>query len=166
MKYYTSDTHFGHENIIRFCNRPFSSVDEMAEGLIDRWNSVVRPYDEVYHLGDFAFRNKESVAPIIERLNGIKFLIVGNHDHRSVMELPHWEWVKPYAEIKDEGTNVVLFHYAIREWHKKHHGAYHLFGHSHGGLPPHGNSLDVGVDCWDWRPVTLSQVRERISHSD
>ncbi|MGN1345353.1 MAG: metallophosphoesterase, partial [Eubacteriales bacterium] len=79
MIFYTADTHFGHANILRLCGRPFASVEEMNEKLIERWNEKVQPADTVYILGDMFFRTTE-VESILERLRGKKHLIVGNHD--------------------------------------------------------------------------------------
>lgn len=84
MKFFiTSDTHFNHANIIKYCNRPFSSVEEMNEALIKNWNEVVSNDDTVLHLGDVALGNKEMAEAIIKRLNGKKILIMGNHDNWS-----------------------------------------------------------------------------------
>lgn len=82
--YLISDTHFGHKNIITYCNRPFSSVDEMNETLIKNWNSVVKKNDIVYHLGDFAFGTREFTRAIVKKLNGHICLILGNHDMRPI----------------------------------------------------------------------------------
>ncbi|MCB0512609.1 MAG: metallophosphoesterase, partial [Bacteroidetes bacterium] len=80
--WFTSDTHFFHENIIKYCNRPFSSAEEMNEVLIDNWNSVVKPGDIVYHLGDVTMGQKShgQFSSLWTRLNGRKRLVVGNHD--------------------------------------------------------------------------------------
>lgn len=162
--WFTADTHFGHQNIIKFCARPFETVDEMNEGLILRWNETVSPEDEVWHLGDFAFRNKVPAQSFLARLHGVKHLICGNHDHRSTLDAPGWASVHQYREIDIAGQRVVLFHYAMRVWNGSVNGAIHLYGHSHGELPGHGLSLDVGVDAdWDWRPVSLQQIRERLN---
>lgn len=81
--YILSDTHFGHENIIKYCNRPFTSVQEMDEAMIKNWNSVVDREDTVLHLGDFGLGKREYIRDIIGKLNGKKILIKGNHDHWS-----------------------------------------------------------------------------------
>lgn len=77
----TSDSHFGHKNIIEYCNRPFADVDEMNAALIERWNSVVGKDDMVIHLGDVGLGSREKIGEIIRQLNGRKMLIMGNHDH-------------------------------------------------------------------------------------
>lgn len=78
-----SDTHFGHEAIIRYCNRPFTSVEEMDQTMIKRWNETVSNNDIVIHLGDFALCGKDKTREIIQKLNGKKILIMGNHDNYS-----------------------------------------------------------------------------------
>lgn len=169
MIYFTSDTHFGHENIIRFCKRPFVDAQQMDEVMIANWNAVVSEKDEVYHLGDFSFRSAKAAPTILDRLKGRIHLIHGNHDSNQIKKLPRFLTSQPYAEIKVDGENVVLCHYALRTWNKAHYGAYHLYGHSHGGLPGIGRSLDVGVDVWGFRPVTLAEIKERLtemSHLD
>lgn len=161
MIYYTSDTHFRHKNIIKYCNRPFASIDEHDEAIIARWNETVSPDDIVYHLGDFIFGDKAEYY--LSSLNGKKHLIWGNHDSTGTKNATGWESSQPYLEIKDGNHNVVLFHYACRVWNASHHGSFHLWGHSHGGLSHQGRSLDVGVDSWDYRPVTIFQVKDRLA---
>lgn len=163
--FFTADHHFGHRGIITMCGRPFDNVDEMDEALISRWNERVRKGDTVYHLGDFTMgASAERGVEIFARLNGRKHLIVGNHDKLKVRSLP---WASPpQARVllrhPAEKLPLVLDHYAMRTWPGAHRGAIHLYGHSHGGLAGHGRSLDVGVDCWDFRPVTLDEIRPTL----
>ena len=158
--WFTSDTHFGHANIIRYSERPFGSVREMDESLTDRWNTLVRPDDTVWHLGDFAFRNAVSAERYLARLAGRKHLIWGNHDDAATRALPGWESSQPYAEITVDGTRLVLFHYAMRVWNRGQYGAVHLYGHSHNSLPGDDQCCDVGVDnpAWGYGPATLRQI--------
>lgn len=79
----TADTHFGHQNIIKYCNRPFMSTEEMDAALIKNWNETVSNKDLVIHLGDFALGSRDYTASIIKKLNGKKYLIMGNHDNFS-----------------------------------------------------------------------------------
>lgn len=167
-RFYISDTHFGHKNIIKLAGRPFKDVHEMDYALVKNWNSVVSPMDEVYHLGDFAWFG----APkYFHELNGLKHLIKGNHDKDETLNL-NWLSVRSYLELYDEETFVVLFHYPIYEWNKLHHGSVHLFGHVHGnlGVVPtvlsHGHhdkyvdskAFDVGVECIGYTPRTLKEI--------
>lgn len=164
MIYYTSDTHFGHTNVIKYCNRPYTSVEEMDEALIENWNNTVGNNDTVYVLGDFAFKNAQATSNYLRRLKGFKHLIWGNHDSNQVRNLQHpfWYSSQPYLEVKDGKDTVVLCHYAMRVWNQSHRGNLMLYGHSHGTLPGTNQSLDVGVDCWNYKPVTLEQIKERL----
>lgn len=160
--YFTSDTHFGHSAIIDLCNRPFASLDEMDETLIARWNETVAPDDIVYHLGDFCSRARCNARPYIERLNGRVHLIEGNHDEPMLQQCEdHFESVSYMRQIHIEGQKFILCHYPIREWNDARRGAWHLFGHVHGGLndEPLGFSLDVGVDSHDFRPWSVDEIR-------
>lgn len=162
--WFTSDSHLGHGNIIRYCNRPFSSVDEMDEALIKAWNTVVAPEDDVWHLGDFAVRNAESAAGYRRRLNGRIHLVWGNHDSEQVRQAPWWASSQAMAEITVDSVRIVLCHYAMRVWNRSRRGSLHLFGHSHGTLPGDRQSVDVGVDypAWRYRPVSLREIRRHL----
>jgi calcineurin-like phosphoesterase family protein len=158
--WFTSDHHFGHENIIKLCKRPFTSLHEMNEVMTQRWNERVQPADIVYHLGDFAFKDH---ARYLDRLNGTKHLILGNHDHKGVRSAGNrWASVNDMLTLKGL-VPIVLCHYSLRVWNKAHYGALHFYGHSHGSLPGDSQCLDVGVDCWDFRPVTLEEILTRLS---
>lgn len=160
--WFTADTHFGHANIIKYCNRPFASAREMDEALIERWNSRVQPNDTVWHLGDFGFyKTRDELKSVFDRLNGNKYLITGNHDRDRTKSL-FWEQVVPLQELQFGSTTLVLCHYGMRVWNKSHHGALHFYGHNHGTLHGDSQSTDVGVDCWDYYPVNLEMVHERL----
>lgn len=169
--WFTSDTHFGHANIIRFSKRPFRDVQQMDAMLIKNWNSVVGYQDDVYHLGDFSLTSAERSLRILEQLNGNIHLIKGNHE-KSVLEKSFtrekFAWIKDYYELKVEDLDargnrqtIVLLHYAMKVWNKSHHGAWHLYGHSHGSLPDDINSLsfDVGVDSHNYFPISYEEVK-------
>ena len=159
--WFTSDTHFGHKRIIELCRPSFESVEEMDEVLIERWNTVVEKGDTVYHLGDFAFSDHNQY---LERLRGQKHLILGNHDHSNrVNKANGWSSVSQLLHTTVEGKPLVLCHYAMRVWNKSHHGAIHLYGHSHGTLEGDTQSCDVGVDAWNLTPVTLNTIRFRLA---
>jgi calcineurin-like phosphoesterase family protein len=158
--WFTSDTHFGHTNIIKHCNRPFNSVEEMDEQLIRYWNECVKPGDFVYHLGDFALVSREKTLEIFNRLNGIIHFIKGNHDDSAESIKKKFAWFKDVHMIKVYDQQIWLSHYAHRVWNKSHHGVWHLYGHSHGSLPCDNTSLsfDVGIDCHDYRPINFDTV--------
>lgn len=163
--WFTSDTHFSHKNIIRYCNRPFADVDAMDSAIVNRWNERVRHHDEVWHLGDFSLRSSEVTSRFLDRLMGKIHLVWGNHDSNQVRQMPRWASSQPYAEISVDGTRLVLLHYAMRVWNRSHHGALHLYGHSHNSLPGDSASCDVGVDAWDFRPVSLVEIKKRLAQS-
>ncbi|MBE7199650.1 MAG: metallophosphoesterase [Parafilimonas terrae] len=166
--YLTADTHFGHSGILssRMSRpRPFASIEEHDEALIAAWNNRVRPTDVVWHLGDFAYgASAARCREIFNRLNGTKHLIRGNHDQARTLSLP-WASQQDRAQISDRGATFVMDHYALRTWHGSHRGVLHLYGHSHGSLPGTAASLDVGVDCWAWRPVTTPEVLEALEET-
>lgn len=160
--WFTSDTHFGHGNIIGFCKRPFSSVEEMDEALIERWNARVKPNDTVWHLGDFSFyKSYEKLNEVFNRLNGNKYLVCGNHDYDNTKRL-FWEKVTPLEELMFGKLPIVLFHYPMISWHRSWYGSVHLYGHVHGALLGDNQSLDVGVDSWEYQPVNFEEIKGRL----
>lgn len=132
MKYYISDLHIGHKSIIAFDQRPFFDLNEMHETIIKNWNSVVSNNDEVYILGDFAWKN-ELALEVLRQLKGKKYLILGNHDRVNTEFEKHFVWVKELETIKDGDTNIVLCHYPIAHWRNADYGYVHLYGHIHTG---------------------------------
>lgn len=159
--YFTSDTHFGHAQIIKLCKRPFVSVEEMDEALIANWNAVVRPEDRVFHLGDVCFRNSTSADRYVSRLNGTIHLIAGNHDEHTLKHHRDlFATVREIHEVKCGHHRLLLCHYPMREWPGAWRGAWHLFGHVHGRLDdqPFGPSMDVGVDSHQFRPIGIAEI--------
>lgn len=169
--FFTSDTHYGHAKIIGYANRPFKNVDQMNYEMMVNWNSVVRPEDTVYHIGDFAFCSTDEACAIAKELHGHKHLIFGNHDKRLRKESSFtklWESTSDYKEIKvpDGGDvrRIILCHYSFKVWNQSHHGSWNLYGHSHGTLPddPGSLSFDVGVDCWNYTPISYEEVKQKM----
>ena len=159
--FFTSDTHFGHAPIIKYNERPFSSVEEMDESLIDIWNSIVGKRDIVYHMGDFAWNRYGHYRM---RLNGKIYLCLGNHDPRSKLENLFTD-VRDIFYLKSFRPKIFLSHYAHRSWRGSRtieDGSIHLYGHSHGKLPPYNLSFDVGVDCWNYKPLSYEEVMDNI----
>ncbi len=166
--WFTSDTHFGHTNIIKYTLRPFDSIGEMDERIIANWNKVVQPTDDIYHLGDFALvgRNEDKLKQYVRRLNGRIHLILGNHDR-------HWEKLyknmlascQRLDEINVNGQAIILCHYAMKVWNKHSHNSWQLYGHSHGKLPkePGRLQIDVGVDRWNFTPISFNNVRQEMN---
>ena len=161
--WFSADQHFGHRNIIKSCNRPFATVEEMDAAIMARWQERVQPEDDIWCLGDFAFRNSISVSSYLSELPGKKHLIHGNHDSEETKNLAAWTSSQQMAEVKIGKVLIVLCHYAMRVWHWSGGGTLHFYGHSHGQLPGCSQSLDVGVDCFDFRPVDLNEIQERLS---
>jgi calcineurin-like phosphoesterase family protein len=157
--FFTSDTHFGHAGARALYRRPFGSVAEMDAIMVDRWNTTVGPEDEIWHLGDFALGvSAAAMAELLARLHGRKHLITGNNDPTATTNLAGWSSVRPYAEIELDGAGIVLCHYAFRTWRNMSRGWLNLHGHSHGRLAALPRQTDVGVDAWDFRPVTLARI--------
>lgn len=154
--WFTADTHFSHKNIMKYCERPFRSVDEMDNTIIANWNNVIKSNDFVYHLGDFAFRNH---FDIFNQLKGKKFLICGNHDDQRTFNCD-WLWIKNTAMININGQYIWLSHYAHRSWNRSFHGSWHLFGHTHNVLKPYYTSFDVGVDGHNFKLWSYDDVDE------
>lgn len=162
MIWFTSDTHFCHSNIIKYSNRPFQNVVDMNVALIVNWNERVGTDDLIYHLGDFGFGKLNILQDIFDGLNGKKRLILGNHD-KVARQLKGWEYINHYDEINIEDQHIVLFHYAQRVWNRSHYGSIALFGHSHGLMPGNSQSLDVGVDCWNYCPINFVEIQQRLA---
>jgi len=132
----TSDNHFSHRNISKFCpkTRPDSDIDEMNRKMIARWQEQVAPDDDVFVLGDVFFCDYTKALSIINQLPGNKYLIYGNHDkvirdNKKLQE--QFISVQEYKEIYALGALWCFFHYPIMEWHDMHKGAYHCHGHIH-----------------------------------
>jgi calcineurin-like phosphoesterase family protein len=171
--FFTSDTHFSHTNVIKYCKRPFQDSTEMDETMIANWNAKVSPTDLVYHLGDFVFSDENYAEKILKRLNGRKILVYGNHDKvikRNQNVQAQFEKCVDYLEIviqdKDAGPRghqpITLCHFPMLVWNKSRHGAWMLHGHSHGSLtyPFEAKILDVGVDSHDYSPISYNEVKQ------
>ena len=185
--FFTSDLHFGHENVIRFDNRPFNTVEEMDEEMIKRWNAKVGKGDIVYVLGDFIWKaaTNEAVS-IIRRLNGQIILIKGNHDRflHNAAAKKALAGIKDYDDIcvtLEDGTTrrCILSHYFIPFYNGHRYQAIHLHGHSHfteesveevritTELNEKGYDLkiyNVGCMYWNYTPVTLDEILERKAY--
>lgn len=178
--FFTADQHFRHSAIIEYCKRPFSSVEEMDEALIERWNAVVRPADVVYHLGDFSLCGPAAARVYLGALRGVIHLVPGGHDKRWLTKVVQEGTYgiltvePPLLTKKFNGHTTTLCHWPMLSWAQSHYGAMHYHGHTHGtigvwsksgdrlypaGQGP-GGRVDVGVDCWDFAPVALETLQE------
>jgi len=176
--WFTSDIHEWHHNIIRYSNRPFSSVEEMRVFIVSNWNTHVKEYDHVYILGDVGFVPYEKLKEFLLGLNGIKHLIIGNHDNNLVKNRKDLEdnkifnTIDYYKELSFDKQKIVLCHYPMRSWNGSNHGSWMLHGHCHGALPPHGKSVDVGVDSPyitgkpEYRPFSFAEIRQFMESRD
>lgn len=176
--WFTSDTHFSHANIIKYCKRPFDSVEEMNEILIDNWNMVVSNDDLVICGGDFALGNSNQTISVLNRLNGFKILIKGNHEKSVLSNKDAKEYFNGGIydlleirildeEVSDGFQDIILCHYPMLSWDKSHRGSWQLFGHVHGMLDGDHrlspNQIDIGVDSNGFRPISYEEVKEIIT---
>lgn len=176
MIYITSDTHFFHSNIIKYCNRPFKHHYQMDEVLEHRWNSVVSSDDTILHLGDFAFPKKGNVQALLKRLNGYKILVLGNHDSskKKMLEMGFDE-VHKEMEVKTFFGNIIIRHEPIPYPDMDNYSDFVLclHGHVHDKFKvkryqdkPYPVMLNVGVDVWDFKPINplIELVRQSDIH--
>lgn len=161
--YFTADTHLGHKSIITHCHRPFATVEKMDQVLIDNINAAVGPTDTLWHLGDFCWDSRKTELYRQQIKCQHVNLIMGNHDRLQKGKYQKlFDRVETLHRIRWHKQKIVLCHYALRVWQGRHHDppSWHLFGHSHGSLSSHGLSVDVGVDNWNYQPVSFDQVKE------
>lgn len=147
--FFTSDEHYNHKNIIKYCNRPFNSIEEMNEVIIKKHNEVVNKKDRVIHAGDFCF---EFPMNYIKRLNGEHTFIRGCHDN--------WmsKWYRDIWQKTIDDNHIVVCHYSMRVWPRSHYNSWQLYGHSHSGLEPVGKQWDISVDNNNFYPVSYEQI--------
>ena len=153
--WYSADAHFFHDNIRRLCNRPFNTVEEMDAAMTERWNKTVGNSDSVYFLGDFSWAKGDQAAILFRRLEWNQA-----SDHRQSRRSRD---ACSAVGICTTLSYIVLFHYGLRTWNRMFRGSMSFYGHSHGKLPGNSKSLDVGVDCWNFTPVNLSQIMARMA---
>lgn len=185
--FFTSDLHFGHRNVLKFCNRPWEDEKQMSQGLIDNWNSAVTNNDIVFVLGDtFWFNDSRSIKKVLSQLNGKEiYILPGNHCdfdayHRvddprihlcqdivclwlTSADFDRRHWHRKTMEIW-------MQHFPMSTWPHRENGAFHFFGHIHSqpgktegvdqDLALHWNQSDVGCDFWDWKPVCFERLLE------
>lgn len=179
-RFFTSDLHLGHKNILEYDHRPFATIEEHDEALISNWNEIVHPQDKVYLLGDVAwYYHKEKIAEALGRLQGKIYLVRGNHDW--LLDKPgvreRFEQRENLMLLRFKGEGIVrpggtlclsLCHYAMRRWLNSHRpDSFHLYGHSHGNGEDHGDlSMDVGIMLSQYHPipweVMIKVMKKRI----
>lgn len=182
--WFTADTHFGHANIIKYCLRPFLSVEEREraiseprgrwkvsratverhdQSILDEINRLVQSDDQLWVLGDFCWGHAEEAKGYLDRIACKNVSLVwGNHDHRSIGGL--FQRTIEQGELSVEGQSIWLNHYPMRSWDKKFHGSWHLYGHVHDRLSqqdreqPESLTKDVGVDACEYRPMSFRDL--------
>jgi len=156
--FFTADPHYGHEAIIKHNNRPFDTIEEHDETIISNYNSVVGKKDLCYILGDFAWENH---IKYLSRLNGKKILIMGNHDKMPQIAYKQFTEVALRKDIKIDGIKITLDHYSGKTWNCSYHDSLQLYGHSHGRIKEDRLAFDVGVDCWNLKPISFETVKRK-----
>lgn len=157
MYFFTADEHYGHSNIIEYCNRPFDNIKNMDSIIIENHNSIVSKNDCVIHAGDFSLLNniKDVHDKYINKLNGHHIFIMGSHDYWLKSTKYQYIWT-----IKEKAIFIVICHYAMRTWERSHWNSWQLFGHSHGTLDGVGKQIDIGVDTNNFYPYSLNEISD------
>ena len=179
--FYIADLHFGHNNIIRYDNRPFVNADEMDNVLIHNWNKVVSNEDATYILGDVSWWNESKTVDILNQLNGVKILIKGNHDDISQKFAKCFSGIMDYAEYNDSGTMVIMSHYPMPFWNGQFRDTIHLYGHVHNShqwnimenwmtearalqdIPMRAYNVGCMMDWMKYTPRTLNEIIHRYN---
>jgi calcineurin-like phosphoesterase family protein len=170
-KFFTSDLHLSHETIRVHCNRPFKTCEEMNEKIVSNINSMVSKKDELYIVGDFAWRDH---GKWISRINGSKFLIKGNHDRMNQNLFPDTEdessieerhlrcfsGVEQIMEISVDKHRLIMCHFPMVSWNASCHGSFHCYGHVHGRYVHPGLAMDVGVDTNNYMPYSWEDIKK------
>lgn len=160
-----SDTHFCHDNVIGYCDRPWTTSEEMDEGLIENWNSVVRPEDKVYHLGDVYMgdRSYDRIGAILKRLNGHKRLILGNHDSgKDPILYRYFEQINVWKKWGDVGlllTHVPVHPTTLGETRFDGKEFINVHGHIHQNKSPDGPYRCVCVEQINYTPINIEEIR-------
>ena len=169
----TSDLHFWHKSILVFCKdtRPWGTLEEMHQALIDEWNSKVKPDDIIFSLGDFSFKGKEATEEILSKLNGKKVMILGNHDKVLRNSGKKGEFgiidIVDYLELRVDGVKICMSHFPFLDWNRKQHQSVMLHGHLH-GVKYHtnvGKIMDVGYDV-EGKIFNIDEVLTRLEGKD
>ncbi|MGF7047142.1 calcineurin-like phosphoesterase family protein [Paenibacillus sp. DS2015] len=163
--YFTSDHHFGHKNIIDFESRPFTDVEEMNEYMITSWNARVGKEDKVFHLGDFSFLNQDKTREIVNKLNGYKVLIMGNHDRGRTR---NWWLEAGFNEVSELPLIYKDFFFLTHEpmYMNKHMPFVNVHGHTHGQKYEGKNYFNICVEHWDYKPLSFEQIRDAVVVSE
>ena len=178
--FFCSDLHIGHENVIKFDNRPFVNLEEMHQKLIENWNAVIKDEDLVFYLGDFSFKDRDNAKKFRSQLKGKIHFILGNHDRYT--QITELGFKKVYGDetglggatisVKDEDAHrgyqdIILCHYPLLIWNKSHYGSWHIHGHCHQSLQRNKEInwyytrkvIDVGINGIEYTPISYQKVK-------
>lgn len=175
--FFSGDLHFFHKRIIELDELPYENVEEMNEAIIDNWNSKINTRDEAYILGDLGLGNFDEIMRCVGRLKGHLHFIPGNHDHAFMKKIVFMRCFESIELIKElriahtyKGgrlkTHVVLCHYPLLDWDKRHYGAIHLHAHTHNIMKDYDpKAINVGIAQngmmpWSW-PEIYAHARKR-----
>lgn len=169
MIYYIADTHFGHNSVLKFDDRPFETIEEHDRCLMENWNARIQDRDDVYILGDFAYRNEKPEEWYLERLKGKKHLIIGNHDSRLLENeaaMRYFESADKMLHVTDGRDELCLCHYPLAEWFGFYKGHYHIYGHIHNHddetarfMKTRESAFNAGCMLYGYTPVTLEEMK-------
>lgn len=168
--YFASDYHWGHTNVLKYDNRPFETIEEHDLEIVRRHNSIVRPNDHFWFIGDLSLGDRESAEELLKSMNGIKHFIKGNHDHSETIELYmrygiyHGEQIS----ITIDGQRITNNHCRMYVWPNSHHGSWNIHGHSHGALDsiPWGKCIDVSINIRDYSPLSFAFINALMARRD
>jgi len=170
LKAFYSDPHFGHKNILKYCNRPFKSIKEMDDTLIENYNKTITPHDTVLWLGDCFFGSLSYMQDILQRLNGQKYLVLGGHDgSKTKMCKAGFSVVTDYCYLIVAKHLCLATHRPFHEKNKECVGAkltkgmINIHGHTHDVVKKQGLSIHVGVDAWDYYPALIKEIEALIN---
>jgi calcineurin-like phosphoesterase family protein len=181
--FFISDMHFSHANVIKYDNRPFSTIEEMDNVLIENWNDTVSENDVVIYMGDFCFnRNSNDAKFIADQLNGKIHFVLGNHDkEKDIKKLNRFESVSDYLNLSvldldnpRKFQGIIIMHYPILSWDKSHHGNFMLHGHCHGSLmndPEYSwyykrKVLDLSCNMIDYKPISYAEIKSIMKNKE
>lgn len=167
MHWFTADPHYGHDRIINLSHRPFADASAMNARMLAECRDRIQPDDDLWILGDFigartTGAQRREIRTIYHALPGRKHLVRGNHDETWVCDLP-WCSIADTADILVDGRRLFMCHYPMLTWPGARRGGLQLFGHVHAGWQGSRNSINVGVDVWDYRPASLSDIERRAT---
>jgi calcineurin-like phosphoesterase family protein len=164
VDFLSADHHLDHVKILEYCSRPFSTIEAMNRAIVERHNAVVGQQDTTYMLGDFALARPDRIQQLLGQMNGRKILIMGNHDHYTLARARSVGFSEVYRrmEIHSRAVRFLLTHESERTPLDVQPLDWVLCGHVHGRWRIKGRRINVGVDVWDFRPVSLDQVCELV----